>query len=75
MHIYDTQIYILSTGPMLGTKFISLLFRVNIYNNSGVTQQPTVLVLEEIYIYIYISRGWQAAILTLLQLLVGPRQF
>ena len=48
MHIYDTQIYILSTGPMLGTKFISLLFRVNIYNNSGVTQQPTVLVLEEI---------------------------
>ena len=47
MHIYDTQIYILSTGPMLGTKFISLLFRVNIYNNSGVTQQPTVFVLEE----------------------------
>ena len=33
---------------MLGTKLISLFFRVNIYNKSGVTQQPTVLVLEEI---------------------------
>ena len=52
MHIYDTQIYILSTGPMLGTKFISLFFRVNIYNNSGVTQQPTVLVLEEISLFL-----------------------
>ena len=37
---------------MLGTKLISLFFRVNIYNNSGVTQQPTVLVLEEIDRYI-----------------------
>ena len=40
---------------MLGTKLISLFFRVNIYNNSGVTQQPTVLVLEEIDNYRYIE--------------------
>ena len=52
MHIYDTQIYILSSGANAGTEFISLFFRVNIYNNSGVTQQPTVLVLEEISLFL-----------------------
>ena len=50
MHIYDTQIYIISTGANAGDKIDITIFRVNIYNNSGVTQQPTVLVLEDIYI-------------------------
>ena len=50
MHIYDTQIYILSTGPMLnaGDKIY-----ITIYKNYGVTQQPTVLVLEDKLIYLY----------------------
>ena len=44
MHIYDTRNYILSTGANAGDKIYITIF----YNNSGVTQQPTVL--EEYYI-------------------------